>query len=276
MIYIGEAAENSPQIQHKPPQVTRNYVIINTTSEDDAYNAFKKWVPLTIVLDGCTLRITSQSVQRKEKAKNVWEGSCTWGLRIFPASFNTGGQTAHITQSLGTRGIWRGSYIGADGKSVNYTAADVPNFGGAIGYNGDSFEGVDVTIPTFTWTETHIFPMTSLTWAYVRTLAGLTGTVNANAFRGFAVGEVLFQGASGGTQDNSTEAPVQFNFAASPNVTNLTCGNITGIKKNGWDYLWVLYRDVMSGGYRFKAPAGVYVEQVYRYANFSPLGIGVT
>jgi len=272
-IYIGEVAEGSPQISHKPPSITRSHVIINTTSEQDAYIAYRKWLAPTVTLDGCALHITSLNVTKKGSAKDVWEGSVTWGLKTFACQFQTSGGTAHITQSGLTKKIYRGQYLDDKGQPKHSTAAEVPDFGGAIGYNGDGFDGVDITIPQFSWTETYTFLMTKLTWQYVMTLAYLTGSVNKAAFRAFAAGEVLFLGASGGVQKNELEADVTFSFAASPNVKGLTCGSITGIEKGGWDYIWVLYRDVLSGGYRFKQPAGVYVEKVYKDGDFGLLGI---
>jgi hypothetical protein len=69
---------------------------------------------------------------------------------------------------------------------------------------------------------------------------------------------------------------ITFNFAGSPNTASQTIGDITGISKYGWDYLWVRYADfVDSFAYSLvKRPIGVYVERVYQPADFSDLGIG--
>jgi hypothetical protein len=46
------------------------------------------------------------------------------------------------------------------------------------------------------------------------------------------------------TTDCPTEDwEIPFKFAASPNATDLTVGDITGIEKKGWEYLWVRYAD---------------------------------
>jgi len=46
------------------------------------------------------------------------------------------------------------------------------------------------------------------------------------------------------TTDCPTEDwEIAFKFAASPNATDLTVGDITGIEKKGWEYLWVRYAD---------------------------------
>jgi hypothetical protein len=51
-------------------------------------------------------------------------------------------------------------------------------------------------------------------------------------------------------------------------------GDITGIDKKGWEYLWVRYQDAEDADVLVKQPAAVYVEQVYPYGDFSLLGIG--
>ena len=168
-----------------------------------------------------------------------------------------------MTQSLGTR-------------KYSPPQKQAQDFGGGINYNEGSgcFDGVDITIPAFAWTETYTFPVENITWAYVCTIAGITGCVNNSPFRTFAAGEVLFMGASGGSQKNDSEADIQFRFSASPNSSNLSVGGITGIAKYGWEYLWVAHRDdIDQQGRRCKVAAGAYAETVYRTANFSGLGI---
>jgi hypothetical protein len=66
--------------------------------------------------------------------------------------------------------------------------------------------------------------------AYKLTVFALTGRVNNSAFKGFAAGECLFLGAAG-TKRASGDWEITFRFAASPNVTGLTIGDITGIDK---------------------------------------------
>jgi hypothetical protein len=57
-------------------------------------------------------------------------------------------------------------------------------------------------------------------------------------------------------------------------VTEQTIGDITGIVKNGHEYLWVRYEDAVSTNELVKKPKFVYVNKVYRDGNFSGLGIG--
>ncbi|MCS7168060.1 MAG: hypothetical protein RMI91_12010 [Gemmatales bacterium] len=80
-------------------------------------------------------------------------------------------------------------------------------------------------------------------------------------------------GASG-SQRGQDDWEITFSFAASPNATGLTVGEITDIEKKGWEYLWVRYQDIEDENVLVKQPAAVYVEQVYSHGDFALLGIG--
>ena len=201
------------------------------------------------------------------QGSGLWEVSVRYG-KLEPKetgqssySFDTGGGNQKITQSLQTI------------NSYAPPGEDPPDFKGAIGVSTDSVEGTDITIPVFNFTETHYVPVALLTGAYKVVLFYLTGRVNHAPFKGFARGEVLFQGASG-SQRGQEDWEITFSFAASPNATGLTVGDITDIDKKGWEYLWVRYQDSEDADVLVKQPAAVYVEQVYLYGDFSLLGIG--
>ncbi len=89
------------------------------------------------------------------------------------------------------------------------------------------------------------------------------------------VGEVLFLGASG-SKRGSDDWEITFRFAASPNKTGLTVGDIVNINKKGWEYMWVRYADAEDAVAKaiVKKPVAVYVEKVYEDGDFSGLGIG--
>ncbi len=114
-----------------------------------------------------------------------------------------------------------------------------------------------------------------MTAAYRQMLFVMSWTVNSIAWRGFAIGEVLFEGASG-SKRNQDDWELTFKFAASPNAGGLAIGDITGIVKRGWDYLWVRYADQVDSSAEalVKRPLAVYVEQVYKYTDFTNLGLG--
>lgn len=200
----------------------------------------------------------------------MWRGFVSYGRYPKPQqqgesriSFDTGGSTIHVTYTLGT---------------VNKYAAqgETPiESHGLIGVTKDSVEGVDIPAREFHWSETHILPLSYITEAYALTLYALSGTVNATAWRSYAAGEVLFKNASGTNRDSET-AELTYNFAASPNLTNLAVGTIQGIAKQGWDYMWVRYEDDVddTAHAMVKKPRTVYVERVIERSNFMLLGIG--
>ncbi|HON68242.1 MAG TPA: hypothetical protein PLS23_17275 [Phycisphaerae bacterium] len=180
-------------------------------------------------------------------------------------SFDTGGGTQHITQSLQTVGRYAAS-------------GTAPDFGGAIGVTHDNVEGVDITVPVYNFSETHYLPASQVTNAYKGTLFQLTGKVNNAPFRGLAAGECLFLGASGSRRGTGPDDDweITFRFAGSPNRTGISVGPITGISKKGWEYLWVRYADAEDTGSNtlVKQPVAAYVEKVYEDGNFAALGIG--
>jgi hypothetical protein len=98
--------------------------------------------------------------------------------------------------------------------------------------------------------------------------------VNDTEFRGRAAGEVLFLGATGAKRGRG-DWEITFRFAASPNATGIAIGDITGIAKNGWDYLWVLYEEQEDSTAKalVKYPKAVYVEEVYPEGDFDALEI---
>lgn len=178
-------------------------------------------------------------------------------------SFDTGGGTQHVTQSLATVG--------------RYGPKATDKLKGAIGFDGKNVQGVDITVPVFNFTETHWFRDNQITQAYKLKLFGKTGRYNTDVFRGFAPGEVLFLGAAGDRQgdDPDDKWELTFKFAAMPNRTNFHIGDIAVASKLGWEYLWVQYDDEADDDKKqlIKTPAAVYVERVYEGTTFSDLGI---
>jgi len=193
-------------------------------------------------------------------------------------SFDTSGGSQHITQAAGGSVTTSGGTTTTQGSERRYPPGTAPSMNNAIGVDGSSVNGVDIVAPALTWTETYDVPHQYVTANYIKSIAALTGTVNNGAFRTFAAGEVLFMGCSGSQEwdDQRGNGPwtLSYKFVASPNVTEQTIGDITGIEKKGHEYLWVRYEDAVSTNELVKKPKYVYVNKVYRDGNFSGLGIG--
>ena len=243
------------------PSIDLLYVVQGTDDDGTVRSTVEATIP--IVYGG----LPFQDYHISPQGAGVWEVSARYGKKDpketgeSSFSFDTGGGTTHVTQSL---------------QTVNkYAPAGkiAPNFKGAIGVTHDSVEGTDVTIPVYNFTETHYIPIALVTGAYKATLFGLTGRTNNAGFKGFAIGEVLFLGASG-SQRGEDDWEITFRFAASPNVSGLSVGDINAIDKKGWEYLWVRYADAEDENVLVKQPIAAYVEKVYDEGNFAGLGIG--
>ena len=75
--------------------------------------------------------------------------------------------------------------------------------------------------------------------------------------------------------DPDDDWEITFRFAASPNASGISVGDISGISKKGWEYLWVRYADQEDTGSHaiVKRPVAAYVERVYDEGSFAGLGI---
>lgn len=241
------------------PSVDLQFMVLGTELDAEVRALVQATIPAIYA------NLVFQNYHIAHQGGGVWEVSVRYG-KLEPKetgqssySFDTGGGNQKITQSL---------------ETVASYGDDPPDFQGAVGVSTDSVEGTDITIPVFNFTETHYIPIALVTGAYKTTLFYLTGRVNHAPFKGFARGEVLFLGASG-SQRGTEDWEIAFKFAASPNATDLKVGDITGIEKKGWEYLWVRYADTEDEETLIKQPVAAYVERVYEYGNFALLGIGV-
>lgn len=213
-----------------------------------------------------------QSTSLEQIHDSMWIGTVTWGFtQLTPpteeegestTSFSTKGGKAKITQSRGTT---------AYAKS----GETAPDFKGAIGVTKDSVEGVEITVPALQFSKTRRFPPGWLTSDRVKALSRLTGSTNQTTFLGFAPGELIFEGCEGTQKDVDEPVDVKFDFIGSQNVTGQTYGDITGVNKLGWQYLWFLYQESEDATAKavVKRPIACYVETVLPAADFSGIGI---
>jgi hypothetical protein len=215
----------------------------------------------------------------EQVGNELWEGTVRYApqdqvhsdVGVIKLSVDTTGGSTHITQSLETKHKYA-----PPGKVA-------PDFKGAIGVTHDNVEGVDIIIPVFKFTATKVFAPAGL--PDLGTLYDVTGKVNAGTFSvsdtvtGMTVAldecECLFNGAKIGEPRDDGNVEISYDFAASPNVTGLTVGDIVGIDKKGWEYLWVRYADVddLAANVLVKRPIAAYVEKVYELGDFAGLGL---
>jgi len=266
--------EDSASREFTPNRSARlRYSIRGTAAASNAATALENAAPATFnSLPRQPVSVEPVFIDSDHVSRCVWAGTVRYarsrgssppstGDSVF--SFDTGGGTQHITQSLATIATHA-----APGETA-------PDFGGAIGVTHDNVEGVDITIPVYNFSETHYLSDGRVDQGYKLTLFRATGKVNDADFRGLDAGECLFLGASGSQRDGE-DWEITFRFAASPNVDKLSLGGLGPIAKKGWEYLWVRYEDSEDAAAHtiVKRPLAAYVEQVYQSADFSQLGIG--
>ena len=267
MATLSETIESREWVTGPKPSVTMHYILSGTPDDLTAKSMLLANTPTLydgLVRDECTLEpIIVDTVSDRGSWKCTVKYISPDDVPPEPGaeplfSFDTGGGTQHVTQSLST---------------IARYPPEAPNFKGAIGVTHESVEGVDITVPVYNFSETHYF--STISPSYRSALFFLTGKVNNASFKGMAAGECLFLGASG-SQRGSEKWEINFRFAGSPNRTGIQIGAITGIAKKGWEYLWVRYADEADATAHalVKKPVGVYIERVYEEGNFSSLGIG--
>jgi len=257
--------ETSPEFGQD--SATTRYWVTGETDEAVVLSTLAASLPTA--LNG----LTRTNIRIEPLGSGAWDAEIAYSLVSSTTSaqpgqptfnFDTGGGTQHVTQSLLTV-----STTPAPGKVA-------PDFRGAIGVTKDSIEGVDVVVPVYQFTETHVLKPELVDDAYKRLLMTTTGRFNTDNFAGFLAGEVLFLGASG-TQRGNGDWEITFRFAASENATNLVVGDITVPSKFGWDYLWTRYEETVDGASNtiVKRPVAAYVERVYNGATFANLVAGL-
>lgn len=249
------------------PYAERRYTVQGTDDFDLAHQALEAAAPTAWDLYNLGLfYLYRTAVELVQVANQLYDGTVTYGpvgdaTTPDELAFDTTGGQQHVTQALATSGRY---------AKAGETA---PNFQGAINVTPQAVEGVDITTPALKFTIVQrVAGPVSL--AQIATLVGLTGAVNSLPWNGFAAGEVLFLGATGQARTRG-DVEITYQFAAYPNVADMTIGDITGITKKGWDYLWVRYKDDTDDVAKalVKVPQSVHVEQVYPYADLNTLGV---
>lgn len=226
-----------------------------STSETDVLTEAYTETPATF------LGLTRDKIHLRPDGWQQWLVSCSYNLREIDdaETWDTSGGTQHIKTSLATV------------DSYCIPGFDPPDFKQAIQCDGQRVGGTDITVPVFNYTRTKTFPKSIITDAVKLAFYAATGKTNNAALHGFNEGEVLLLGASG-SQRGREKYQITCRYAASPNLSGLSIGEITGIEKAGWDFLWVYFVDDISENTLVKIPYAAFVERVYQSHNLSVLG----
>jgi hypothetical protein len=252
---------------------TRTYMVSGVADEDEAVLAVDAIAPSSIGF------LLPRTIDVEEKGPGIFRIQITYdwptpnietpdvGDETF--SFDTGGATQLISYAPFAQTTYNSSGVmGTDpfNKFINVSLEE-----GKVVTNG-----VEIGVPALSFQIRRRFAHATLTFAYLKTLVLASFTWNAATFRGFAAGEVLFTHASG-SQGSDGDPEVTLNFVASPNLTGLTVGGISGIDKKGHDYLWTYTEPNFDTTNFLIVPKvkHVSVAQVYKSSDFSILGVAV-
>lgn len=248
------------------------YLVIGVSNEDEAISAVISYLASNgknkisnAVIDNVEFDEAVSATEYKCRANyNCNYSSTSSDEQESVFSFETGGGTKHIDQAI---------------KHVATYPSDATNFNGAINVDEDGkVQGVDIVMPIMNFSETHYLDNKNVTTQYKLALMDATGHINSKAFRGNAVGEVLFLGASGSRRGEHHDDlwEVNFKFAVSRDKKNFKVGDITVEEKKGWDYMWIKYEDGEpdESGSLTKKPKAVYIERVYEECDFGILKLG--
>jgi len=258
-ITVDEIIEGNTVTQSaRIPQRTARFAVKGTDIEADAILAFETSVPASYQGLGA------------EQYSYEYAGSDLW---IFTIEYTL--QEITQAEDLDTTGGMRSTKLSYGTRSYAAAGKVAPVFGGAINCHDGEIDGVDITEPTYKFSLTRTMAIVDTT--YKQILFQLTGKYNAAPFRDFAAYEVLFLGARG-RKAGRDYWQLQYEFAASPNMTNIILGGGISVPvKYGWEYLWVFFDNYpdMTARRLVNRPRAAYVEQVYLPGDFSQLGLGV-
>lgn len=255
---------------NKGDKATLYFGALGSTSLTEVAAAVLAFAPATYV------GLYRQTLDADHKGEGLWHATVQYSsleplTDALRFTAETTGGTTRIEQSFDTTSAW-----GDD--------ADAEDFGHLIGVHNDKVEGCEIVIPKFGFTVTKKFVAAALAADFLASLYRATGKTNSTEWTvswlgqvlSFETGEVLFQGinvSDGGVTNGVQYIEISYKFEASRNASDLTVGDITGIFKYGWDFLWVLYEDSIDDDVPTKTPIAVYCEQVYEGTEFSLLGI---
>jgi hypothetical protein len=232
------------------------------------------WATLNTYTAATWDSLVKQNVAIEAIGNGLWTGSVTYGRLPMP-EVNTGtwsfefgsGELVHIQQAIS--------------QTAFVASGTAPDPKGAINVRktqdgANVVDGLDIDAAvSFRWSETWRWPYaTANSISFINLIKGTLKRTNDAAWRIFSEGEVRLLRVAGEAQGEAY-VPVTYEFEAETNVTGLTVGDITGISKKGFEYLWPYYKQVYDATAKvvIPQPSAVYVAKVFKTADFSALGL---
>ena len=269
-VTVTERFESRKYSETADGSMNEEYVfeVRGTDVEADVLTAIYATVPSYVASGGYAI-LPLAGLTRVKRGPKLFECVASYEVKFSKAapppvgthrvSFDTTGAQTKITEAPAV------ANFGAN-------AIDMFDFiGVSIDVEGkQQVSGVEITIPVYKWQEAWVlnFANFAALTSYAAILKGLTGAYNDDTFGGFAIGEVLFLGAtgSGAVRNNpngSFDMEITFHFAQSDNISSKTISGIAGVSALGWQYVWTCWQ---QNDTEDSAPTviGVYVNEVYK------------
>ncbi|WP_437230389.1 hypothetical protein SH661x_001942 [Planctomicrobium sp. SH661] len=204
-------------------------------------------------------------ISAKEEAKNVWRCAASWKRYSSPSgetqfSFEIAVENTRVLVPAGNISVYKLGSAPALSLSLIGDRCD-----------GRDAEGCEISIPTYRESETHWRGAGAID-AIKAAAKALVGKTNNDTWKGHSAGEALLLGVSG-SRSGLGDWQLSFEWAVRPNQTGLTVGGVTGINKNGWDYLWPISA-IQGSEIMRRVVTHVGVAPVYFQGDFDALGIG--
>ena len=278
MATITEQFSSRPVTTGKAPTATQRFDITDVATQPEALNALVGELGAYYDIYGTgSFLLPLKTVSVDRIGPDHWLGIARYRTDIDDSSivneqepgveepefvYNIGLGSEHITHSLETVG----SYSPAGETS--------PDFHNAINVTSDGVEGTMVPVVVQRFEQHYHIDDAIATPAFWANLGKLAGRMNDAAFAGFEAGEVLFEGLEA-RKRGSSRWRTTFRFAVRPNATDFAVGDITGISKKGFEYLWIYFveEEDTAAHTLVNRPRCVKIERICEYADFSILEI---
>ncbi|MBQ9799135.1 MAG: hypothetical protein IJO40_04255 [Thermoguttaceae bacterium] len=294
-IYCAEA-ENSPSSirlsKSKSNQITRNCKIVGTFNYDVAYETLCGWLDLNNLWEDFptpkspALPLEDKQLTIDSGGAPIWEATLEYydkensGKNNYEIQISTLGGTATISTARST--VQRVSCLLGEPQEETYGLLNVNDDGVA--------EGVEVKRPNMQMTIVEKIGWSKFTFQRFLKLLDHTPCVNSEYFCGFAPGSILYEGCDVDllNEDDEENGEIKLKWKLSHkfqwamNVVGQTeaiwtwQGEKTALEsepynKNGWDYKWSKFVNIIKDGEVKKVLRQVNVERLYVYADFQEL-----
>lgn len=252
--------------------ISRQYKVAGVASDADATLAVRNYLILTLGNPPNLGSLTLDSINTAEEIRGVYNATANWRTfqrRSQPATGETQFNFEMSLDPVKVRVPVGGVAIFRAAEAEEWEPELINDQG-----DGEAPEGIDVYEPTYEESVTVWGPTAGLTPAYRNALKRCVGKTNSQPFKGWGPGEVLMRGISG-TRRGYNDSELTFRWSVRENQFDLTVGEVTGITKGGWQYLWPRYTAITnSSGLVVQTITHVCVATVFRSVDYLQLKIG--